>query len=67
MINKKLRNKRLKDMMKDEKIAPHDYSKLKKLLPVKERSKITKIQKQERCHFRTLKEIKKELLKGGNK
>jgi len=55
--------KKLKEMMKDEKIAPHDYSKLKKLLPVKERGKITKIQTQERQHYKILKGIKKELLK----
>lgn len=48
-------------MLKDEKIAPKDYSKLKKLLPMKERKKITKIQKQERQHYKILKGIKKEL------
>jgi len=53
--------KRLNSMLKDEKIAPKDYSKLKKLLPMKERKKITKIQKQERQHYKILKGIKKEL------
>lgn len=50
-------------MLKDEKIAPRDYGKLKKLLPISERKKITHIQKQERSHYRTLQEIKKRLLK----
>jgi hypothetical protein len=48
-------------MIKDEKKSPKEYAKLKRLLPVEERKKITKIQRQERCHFRTLKGIKKEL------
>lgn len=56
-------DKKLNEMLKDEKIAPRDYSKLKKLLPVKERKKITKIQSQERQHFKTLKQIKKNLKK----
>lgn len=50
-------------MLKDEKIAPRDYGKLKKLLPVDERKKITKIQKQERSHYKTLQGIKKRLSK----
>jgi rubrerythrin len=58
---KPLMCKRLREMLKDEKIAPNDYSKLKKLLPIKERSKITKIQKQERNHYKTLIGIKKRL------
>ncbi|MDD4110160.1 MAG: hypothetical protein PHS54_01250 [Clostridia bacterium] len=59
----KKRCKKLNAMLKDEKIAPRDYGKLKKLLPVDERKKITKIQKQERSHYKTLQGIKKRLSK----
>lgn len=50
-------------MLKDERIAPRDYSKLKKLLPEKEKKKITMIQKQEKNHFKTLQKIKRRLNK----
>lgn len=52
---------RLKAMLHDEKIAPRDYSKLKKTLPVEYRPKITRIQSQERQHFKTLKGIKRDI------
>lgn len=55
--------KKLNEMLKDEKEAPKNYSKLKKLLPASERKKISKIQKQERQHYKTLKDIKKKLMK----
>jgi len=58
---KKLMCGRLRAMLHDEKIAPRDYSKLKSTLPVKYRSKITRIQSQERQHFKTLKGIKKDI------
>lgn len=58
----KLLKKRLNDMLRDEKIAPRDYSKLKKLLPMEMRRKITMIQKQERSHYTILKKMKKDLL-----
>jgi hypothetical protein len=63
MINNKKRNELLKEMLRDEKIAPYDYSKLKKVLPIKYRGKITKIQKQEKQHFKILKGIKKSITK----
>lgn len=47
--------------LEDEKKAPKYYSKLKKELPLKDRGKISKIQKQEKEHFKTLKEIKNKL------
>jgi len=62
MLSKKT-CKKLKEMLKDEKKAPYDYAKLKKLLPDKEKKKITKIQKQEKEHYKTLKGIKRIYIK----
>jgi len=53
----------LNEMIRDEKEAPKDYAKLKKRLPMNERKKITKIQKQERQHAKTLEGIKKRMKK----
>lgn len=50
-------------MIKEEKESPREYGKLKKKLPVKERKKITRIQKEERAHYKTLKQIKKRMMK----
>lgn len=53
----------LNEMIRDEKESPKEYGKLKKRLPVKERKKITKIQREERQHAKTLMGIKKRMMK----
>lgn len=58
---KKHLNKTLNGLLHDEKIAPKDYSKLKKLLPMEHRKKITQIQRDERRHHKILVGIRKEL------
>ena len=56
----KILKKQLKAAMKDEKMAPIDYRKLKKNLKKKSDKKvISKIIKQEQSHLRKLKKIVK--------
>jgi len=63
MKPKKKSCKMLNEMIREEKKSPSEYGKLKKRLPVNERKKITRIQKQERQHAKTLEGIKKRMKK----
>ena len=58
--------RRLNDMLKDENSAPLIYEKLKKSLPLKYSKVISQIQQQEKNHYRILRRIKMDLMKGGS-
>jgi len=62
-MKKKKSCRLLNQMIREEKKSPKEYGRLKKKLPLNERKKITRIQREERKHAKTLEGIKKRIMR----